>query len=63
MWVIKLAGLHYDTVSIKKQAISLFHILGKKIKKDTLQTVQLEKEKRKNMRANTINARVKQYRY
>lgn len=63
MWVIKLAGLHYDTVSIKKQTISLFHILGKKIKKDTLQTVQLEKEKRKNMRASTINARVKQYRY
>lgn len=63
MWVIKLAGLHYDTVSINKQTISLFHILGKKIKKDTLQTVQLEKEKGKNTRANTINARVKQYRY
>lgn len=63
MWVIKLAGLHSDTVSINEQTISLFHILGKKIKKETLQTVQLEKEKRKNTRANTINARVKQYRY
>ena len=55
--------MHYDTVSINKKTISLFHILGKKIKKDTLQTVQLEKEKGKNTRANTINARVKQYRY
>ena len=60
MWVIKLDGLHYDTVSINKQTISLFHILGKEIKKETLQSVQLEKEKSKNKRANTINARMKQ---
>lgn len=47
MWVIKPDGLHYDTVSINKQTISLFHILGKeKKKKKTLQTVQVEKEKK-----------------
>lgn len=63
MWVIKLAGLIYDSVSINKQTISLFHILGKEIKKELLQTVQLEKEKKKSKRTNTINARVKQCRY
>lgn len=48
MWVIKPDGLHYDTVSINKQTISLFHILGKeKKKKNITNSSSREREKRK----------------